>query len=84
MRLTRAADHSGLWLVLAAAGASFAGKRVRGGSRARRASASGFAFAVAASRELPGAGPVLLPLAACDELDFLQLSSTSRGMASVC
>lgn len=102
--LTRAGEHSVLWLVLAAAGALFGGRRATGAagkgvlalactsatanglklvSRRRRPgrrrllhhtprsssfpsghSASAFAFAVAASRELPEAGPVLLPLAA--------------------
>ena len=104
VRISRAADHSMLWLGLAAAGALF------GGNRGRRAAghgvlavaftsaivngplklavgrhrpvprrrfrhmprtssfpsghaASAFAFAVAATREMPGAGPVLLPLA---------------------
>jgi len=103
-RLSRAADHSMLWLGLAAAGA------LVGGSRGRRAAghgvlalastsaivngplklavgrhrptprrrfrhkprtssfpsghaASAFAFAIAASREMPEAGPLLLPLA---------------------
>ena len=102
--LSRSADHSVLWLALAAAVAAF------GGSRGRRAAAdgvaalaftsaavngpiklvigrrrpaprrrlrhrprtssfpsghaaSGFAFAVPATRELPEAGPLLLPLA---------------------
>ena len=102
--ISRAADHSKLWLGLAAAGALF------GGNRGRRAAghgvlalastsaivngplklavgrhrptprrrfrhkprtssfpsghaASAFAFAIAASREMPEAGPLLLPLA---------------------
>lgn len=105
VKLTEAADHSVLWIMLAAAGA------VLGGNRGRRAAAYGltalmftsatvngplkllfarrrpkphrwirrmprttsfpsghaasaFAFAVAVSRELPEAGPALLPLAA--------------------
>jgi diacylglycerol kinase family enzyme len=103
--LSRAADHSKLWLVLAAVAASFGGTRGRRaaehgvlaltftsaivngplklligrrrpppGRRIRRMprtpsfpsghSASAFAFAVAATRELPEAGPLLLPLAA--------------------
>jgi YegS/Rv2252/BmrU family lipid kinase len=103
--LSRAADHSLLWLVLAAAGAAFGGRRGKRGAehgllalafasatvngplkwlvgrrrpaqrrRIRRMprtssfpsghSASAFAFAVAATRELPEAGPLLLPLAA--------------------
>ena len=102
--LTRAAEHSVLWLVLAAAGALLGGRRGRRAaehgvlalacdsatvnglklvSRRRRPgrrrllrrtprsssfpsshSASAFAFAVAASRQLPEAGPMLLPLAA--------------------
>lgn len=106
MALSRAADHSVLWLVLAAAGASFGGRRGRRAARQgllavafssavvngplklivgrrrpavhrrlRRTprtssfpsghAASAFAFAVAATRELPWAGPVLVPLAAC-------------------
>ena len=101
--LTRAGEHSVLWLVLAAAGALFGGRPRRAAehgvlalvctsttvnglklvSRRRRPrrrrllrrtprsssfpsghSASAFAFAVAASRELPEAGPLLVPLAA--------------------
>lgn len=103
--LTRAADHSAPWLVLAAASAPLGGKRGRRAAepgvlalalasatvngplklligRRRPAprrlrpltprspsfpsghSASAFAFAVAASRELPEAAPLLLPLAA--------------------
>jgi undecaprenyl-diphosphatase len=103
--LSRAADPSVLWLVLATAGAAFGGRRSRRAAqrgvvalafssaivngplklivgrrrppvqrrihrRLRTSSfpsghaASGFAFAVAASRELPEAGAVLLPLAA--------------------
>ena len=104
VRVSRAADHSVLWLGLAAAGALF------GGNRGRRAAghgvlavaftspivngplklavgrhrptprrrlrhkprtssfpsghaASAFAFAIAATREMPEAGPLLLPLA---------------------
>ena len=103
--LSRAADRSPLWLVLAAVGASFGGRRGRRAAangvlalaftsatvngpfkwlvgrhrptaqrRIHRRlhtssfpsghSASAFAFAVAATRELPEAGPLLLPLAA--------------------
>jgi YegS/Rv2252/BmrU family lipid kinase len=102
--LSRAADHSKLWLVLAAVAASFGGTRGRRAAehgvlaltftsaivngplklligrrrphprrRLRRMprtssfpsghSASAFAFAVAATRELPEAAPLLLPLA---------------------
>jgi len=105
IKLTEAADHSVLWLVLAAGGASLGGRRGRRAAAygvvalgissavvngplkllvARRRpaprtwlrrmprtssfpsghAASAFAFAVAATRELPEAGPVLLPLAA--------------------
>lgn len=103
--LSRAADHSKLWLVLAPVAASFGGTRGRRAAergvlalaftsaivngplklligrrrppprrRIRRMprtssfpsghSASAFAFAVAATRELPEAGRLLLPLAA--------------------
>jgi diacylglycerol kinase family enzyme/membrane-associated phospholipid phosphatase len=102
--LSRAADHSVLWLVFAAAGAASGDRRAKRAAadgmlaiaftsasvngpfkwifRRRRPtpqprlhrrlhtssfpsghSASAFAFAVAATRELPEAGPVLLPLA---------------------
>jgi len=102
--LSRSADHSVLWLALAAAVAAFGGGRGRRAAadgvaalaftsaavngpiklvigrrrpatrrrlrhRPRTSSfpsghaASGFAFAVAATRELPEAGPLLLPLA---------------------
>ena len=52
--LSEAADHSALWGVVAAAAASL------GGTRGRRAAG----FTVAATREPPEAGPMLLPLAA--------------------
>jgi YegS/Rv2252/BmrU family lipid kinase len=105
VKLTEAADHSVLWLVLAATGAALGGRRGRRAAgmgvgalaftsatvngplkllvgrrrptprrwlrRTPRTSsfpsghaASAFAFAVAATREVPEAGPVLLPLAA--------------------
>ncbi len=104
VKLTEAADHSLLWLGLAAAGAAVGGKRGRRAAAygvsaltftsamvngpvklliGRRRptprrwirhmprtssfpsghAASGFAFAVAVARELPEAGPLLLPLA---------------------
>jgi YegS/Rv2252/BmrU family lipid kinase len=104
-KLSRAADHSVLWLALAAAGAALGGRRGKRAAghgvlalafasgmvngplklligRRRPAphrplrrrlytssfpsghSASAFALAVAASREMPEAGPLLVPLAA--------------------
>ena len=59
VRLTRAADHSGLWLVLAAAGASFAGKR------GRRAPAHGVLAPPVSRSQWPRAGSCRKPDRSC-------------------